>query len=130
MGGKSARENNPKFLLKLLQICFERFRSVVSAHGVLLSHLQRSKRVYNRRGGGEGLERRGGEGTGGKGRERVREIKQGRCGSEGGGGEKGGEVNAWTEKLLLWVVPVHMVRVLHRSQLVNYIRHLAASDIS
>ncbi len=87
MGGKSARDNNPKLLLKLLQICFERFRSVVSAHGVLLSHLQRSKRVYNRSGEGEGLERRGGEGRGGKGRERVREIEQGRCGSKGGGGE-------------------------------------------
>ena len=42
------RENQPKLLTKLLQICFERFKNVVQAHGVVLSHLQRAKKVYKR----------------------------------------------------------------------------------
>ena len=40
------RENMPKQLTEMLQICFERFRAVVSAHEVLLSHFQRTKRTY------------------------------------------------------------------------------------
>ena len=42
------RENQPKLLTKLLQICFERFKNVVQAHGVLLTHLQRTRNVYKR----------------------------------------------------------------------------------
>lgn len=40
------RENLPKQLTKMLQICFERFRAVVSAHRVLLSHFQKTKQTY------------------------------------------------------------------------------------
>lgn len=40
------RENMPKQLTKMLQICFERFHAVVSAHEVLLSHFQHTKRTY------------------------------------------------------------------------------------
>lgn len=40
------RENMPKQLTKMLKLCFERFRGVVSAHEVLLSHFQRTKRTY------------------------------------------------------------------------------------
>jgi len=51
-GGRRPRkvdiENQPRLLTKLLQICFERFRNVVSAHSVLLGHLQRTKRIYKR----------------------------------------------------------------------------------
>lgn len=43
---KVARENQPRLLLRLLQICFERFRNVVSAHSVLLGHLLRARKVY------------------------------------------------------------------------------------
>ena len=42
------RENQPKLLTRLLQICFERFKNVIQAHGVLLSHLQRTRNVYKR----------------------------------------------------------------------------------
>ena len=40
------KENLPKQLTKMLQICFERFRAVVSAHSTLLGHFQRAKRTY------------------------------------------------------------------------------------
>lgn len=40
------RENMPKQLTKMLQICFGRFRAVVSAHCTLLGHFQRTKRTY------------------------------------------------------------------------------------
>lgn len=40
------RENVPKLLTRMLQSCFERFRHVVAAHCVLLSHFQQSKRIY------------------------------------------------------------------------------------
>ena len=45
-GRAFVRENMPKQLTKMLQICFERFRAVVSAHEVLLSHFQHAKRMY------------------------------------------------------------------------------------
>ena len=48
--GRKARgyikENMPKQLTKMLQICFERFRTVVSAHSTLLEHFKRAKRTY------------------------------------------------------------------------------------
>lgn len=50
-GGRSrgvVRENQPKLLTKLLQMCFERFKNVVQAHGVLLGHLQRTRNVYRK----------------------------------------------------------------------------------
>jgi hypothetical protein len=40
------KENLPKQLTKMLHICFERFRAVVSAHSILLGHFQRTKRTY------------------------------------------------------------------------------------
>ena len=40
------RENQPKQLTKMLQICFGHFRGVVSAHGKLLGHFHRAKRTY------------------------------------------------------------------------------------
>lgn len=40
------QENMPKQLTKMLQICFERFRGVVSAHTVLLGHFKRTKETY------------------------------------------------------------------------------------
>ncbi len=40
--------NSPKLLTKMLKICFQKFQDVVSAHSVLLVHLHRAKRVYNK----------------------------------------------------------------------------------
>ena len=40
------KENLPKQLTKMLQICFERFRGVVFAHNTLLTHFHRAKRTY------------------------------------------------------------------------------------
>ncbi len=40
--------NSPKLLTKMLKICFQKFQNVVSAHSVLLVHLHRAKRVYNK----------------------------------------------------------------------------------
>lgn len=40
------KENVPKLLTKMLRTCFKRFHDVVEAHGVLLGHFQRVKRIY------------------------------------------------------------------------------------
>jgi len=40
------KENVPRLLTKMLQICFARFQNVVHAHEILLTHLQRVKRMY------------------------------------------------------------------------------------
>ncbi len=40
------RENVPKLLTKMLQICFEQFHHVVYSHRVLLTHFNRTKRTY------------------------------------------------------------------------------------
>ena len=45
-GRGHVRKNVPKLLTKMLKICFERFRNVVSAHTVLLGHFNRTKRIY------------------------------------------------------------------------------------
>lgn len=45
-GRGPVRENVPKQLTKMFQICFERFHAVVLAHRILLSHFQRTKRTY------------------------------------------------------------------------------------
>lgn len=40
------KENQPKQLTKMLRICVEQFRAVVSAHSTLLGHFQRTKQTY------------------------------------------------------------------------------------
>ncbi len=45
---RKALTNSPKLLTEMLKKCFDKFKNVVSAHSVLLVHLHRAKRVYNK----------------------------------------------------------------------------------